>query len=494
MAGIGFELKKLFKPNSIIMKLRGASYASITTIGPMIMIIGTLFLIYYFLGYNNVFMATRELLASSLLYVFIFSLITTAPFNAVLSRYISDKIFEEQEQDILPSFYAGLTVNLIFSALPGIPFCVRLHFAGGIDPLYCLILYGAYMGLVIVFFSMLYITALKEYLKIVFAYIVGMGITFGSSLLQHLVLGVDIEYAILSSFALGFAIIAAILYGLVRAFFKENSRKYSEVFRYFKTYWRLVVINTLYILGLYVHNFIFWTTDMRIVVANSFVSAPSYDMATCIAMFLNISVMVIFVVEVETRFHDVYQDYCQAVLGSTGSEITYCKRQLFASIGKQILFVFQMQTVIMVSLYLICLVVLPRIGISTYIINITCSLAVAYMMIFTMYNLIIFIYYFNVYNLAMLTSGIFFGVTFLGTLWSSTLSTPSLFGLGPLMGAFCGFACAYLSLYHIEKNLDYYMFCTGSVTVEMVKKDWSVKEYDRTEWVMARSQPNKLDT
>ena len=53
-------------------------------------------------------------------------------------------------------------------------------------------------------------------------------------------------------------------------------------------------------LGLYVHNFIFWTTDMRLYVANTFYTHQVYDMATCLAMFTNISTMVIFTVMAET--------------------------------------------------------------------------------------------------------------------------------------------------------------------------------------------------
>ena len=95
MAGIGFELKRIFKKDSLFCALSGTVYSTIVVIGPTIIVMGTLLLLYGVLGYMNVIYAERELLSSTILYIFIFALILTAPINAVLSRYVADRIFEE---------------------------------------------------------------------------------------------------------------------------------------------------------------------------------------------------------------------------------------------------------------------------------------------------------------------------------------------------------------------------------------------------------------
>lgn len=471
MAGIGFELKKIFKKNSIIAKFRGSTYACITTIGPLILVFVTLLLIYAFLGYNNILFATKDLLSSAILYIFIFSLCTTAPFNSVLSRYVADKIFENHEEDILPSYYAALTANIAFSALIGISFSVWAVFVGKISVIFMFICYCAYIGLVIVFFSMLYLTALKEYLKISLAFFLGMLTTLILGVLFNKVFGIGVDYSIITAFAIGFLVTAVIQFSLVKGYFKENSKKYRDVFSYFKLHWKLLLTNTFYVFGLYIHNFVFWTTDLKIVVERTFVSAPTYDMATFIAMLLNISTTVIFIVQVETNFHDRYQDYCQTVMGGTGEDIKYAKHKMFEAIYKDLFFIFELQAIITIILYLIALVVLPSIGVGGIILHITASLAVAYLLIFMMYNLIIYIYYFNIYNKALMTSAIFFVVTFVGTLISKELN-PSLYGLGVLAGAFAGFAYAYFSLSDIEKNLDYYIFCSGTIAQQVVDEEW----------------------
>jgi len=477
MAGIGFELKKIFKKNSIVAKFRGSTYACITTIGPLLLVFATLMIIYILLGYNNILFATRERLSSTILYIFIFSLCTTSPFNSVLSRYVADKIFENREEDILPSYYAALGANVIFSAAFGIPFTIWGVIVGRINILYMFIAYCGYFGLVLVFFSMLYLTALKEYFKIAGAFFIGMGITVILGVVFVKIFGINVEYAIITAFGVGFLITGFLQFGLIRGYFKNNSGNYREVFSYFKLHWKLLATNAFYTLGLYVHNFIFWTTSLRIVVDSTFVSAPTYDMATFIAMMLNISTMVIFIVQVETNFHDQYQAYCQTVIGGTGEDIRYAKKNMFEAIRKEMLYIFEMQAIITIALYLVALIFLPTIGVGGMILAITAPLAVAYLLIFMMYNLIIFIFYFNVYDKAMYTAIIFFSVTFIGSLISLHL-TPNLYGLGVLAGAFSGFTYAYYSIRNIEKHLDHYIFCSGTIAPKIIDTEWGHTIFD----------------
>ena len=477
MAGIGFELKKIFRKNSVIEKLRGSAYAATITVGPMILIIVTLFLMYYFLGYSDILFSSKEILASTILYTFIFSLCTTAPGNAVISRYISDKIYENREEDILPCYYTTLTGNVVISGIIGIVFCLREYFVGGVDPLYIFSSFSAYMGLVLVFASMLFITAIKEYKKISGAFAIGLFIALIVGVSMVKLFGINTEYSIITAFAVGFLIIALGLFSVVRMYFKENSRNYSGVFVYFKIHWRLLLTNSFYTFGLYVHNFVFWTTKHQIVVAKSFVSAPVYDMATCIAMFINISTMVIFIVEVETNFHDCYQAYCQSLMGGIGEEIKYAKKEMFRSIKNELLFIIEIQIIFTISIFFITILVLPMISVGGLITSILPTLTVGYFVLFIMYGMIIFIYYFNVYNMALMTSAIFFFVAFIGSVICRSLP-PSLYGLGFLLGAFSGLTYAYYSLQKIEKNLDYYVFCKGTITTKVIEKEYGQKIYD----------------
>ena len=50
---------------------------------------------------------------------------------------------------------------------------------------------------------------------------------------------------------------------------------------------------------------------MRMVVVDSFVCNQPYDMASCLAMFTNISATIIFIARVEMYFHEKYKLYSE---------------------------------------------------------------------------------------------------------------------------------------------------------------------------------------
>lgn len=125
------------------------------------------------------------------------------------------------------------------------------------------------------------------------------------------------EYHLWNASCIGYWFLADRLSGICSdtKLFPENSGRYRRVFHYFREYWPLVLTNFLYTLGLYIHNFVFWTTDLHMVIARSFVCVTTYDMATCLAMFTNISASVIFISRVEMNFHERYKAYSEAVIG-----------------------------------------------------------------------------------------------------------------------------------------------------------------------------------
>ena len=108
MAGIGVTLNKFFEKRSLTAGLAGVAYGSCLTVAPMVVVIGVLLLLEWILGFDTLDYYTRELFSCTILYIFIFALLTAAPFNSLLSKYMQDAIFEERYQDILPCYYLGL--------------------------------------------------------------------------------------------------------------------------------------------------------------------------------------------------------------------------------------------------------------------------------------------------------------------------------------------------------------------------------------------------
>lgn len=462
MAGVGVRLNRIFSKNTITTNLIGFGYSTMISIAPMIVVIGAVILMQYFLGFSKIGYAQRELFSCTLLYIFIFSLLTASPFNAVLSRYLSDVIYNETYEDILPCYYLGLILNVIFSGLLGIPFCIWEYVVGGVDVVFIFAGYCGFMALVQVFYSMLYLSICKDYKKISFFFLVGMVFAVLLSLVLVKIFHMEVTFAMLISMDAGFLVIGSLEFALIKSYFRENSGKYKEALRYFKSYWQLVVTNFLYTAGLYVHNFVFWTTDQRMIVANSFVCATNYDMASCLAMFTNITASVIFISRVEMQFHGRYRRYSEAVIGGRGIDIETSKKRMFQQLAEELMNLVRIQFIVSVVIYLICIVLLPQFGFGGLILRIYPCLAVGYFILFIMYAAIIFLYYFNDLTGAMLTSIVFFTVTLVVSIFATDFSE-IWYGIGLVIGAFCGWAVSYFRLRRMEKNLDVHIFCNGSI-------------------------------
>lgn len=73
MAGIGVKLTNIYKKNTLTTDIIGAGYSMVVTIAPMLLVIGALMIMEYFLDFSSVGYATRELFSCTVLYIFIFS-------------------------------------------------------------------------------------------------------------------------------------------------------------------------------------------------------------------------------------------------------------------------------------------------------------------------------------------------------------------------------------------------------------------------------------
>lgn len=478
MAGIGVRLNRIFEKNTLTTNLVGFFYSTVVTVAPMFVIIINLILMEYLPDFASVGYVTRELFSCTILYTFIFSLLTASPFNAVLSRYMSDVIYEERYQDILPCYHIGMLLNIGLSCLLGIPFCLWEHFVGKVPTAYVFCGFCGYISLVLVFYSMIYLSICKDYQRISQYFFFGMLVAFVLALILHFILKWETTWSMLFSLTIGFFVTATLENALIRRYFVRNSNHYRPVLQYFRKYWKLIFTNFLYILGLYIHNFVFWTTDMRMEIAKSFVCNQPYDMASCLAMFTNISATIIFIARVEMNFHEKYKLYSEAVIGGKGADIDNAKKRMFRQLSSELMTLARLQFIISVVVYLICVILLPGEGFSGMTLKIYPSLAVGYFILFLMYAEIIFLYYFDDLTGAIWTAIVFCLVTWIGSLIATHLPV-IWYGAGVIAGAFAGWSVAYARLRWVEKNMDRHVFCRGNLIPQGKGKRPSGMVYER---------------
>ena len=220
--------------------------------------------------------------------------------------------------------------------------------------------------------------------------------------------------------------------------------------------------NFLYTFGLFAHNFVFWTHPWQLIVVNTYVCNQPYDMATCIAMFTNISASTFFISRVEMHFHEHYADYMNAVIGGKLDTIEKAKNRMFRTLANQLLTLVRLQFCISIVIFLLANILLPIMGCSGITMQIYSLMAVGYFMSFLYYSLMLYLYYFNDLSGAAISALIFAVVTVAGSLISMHLPV-IWYGLGFTLASLAAFTYSYFRLRWIEKRLDHFIFCRGSI-------------------------------
>lgn len=468
MAGIGFELKRLFKKEGVFSTVFAGIHATAVTIGPTLIVIIALNIMYMLPPYIEMAYRDREVLSSTILYVFIFSLILASPINIILSRYMADKIYEEEYSTIFTSVETGGILIAICVAVLGIPFGCAMYFIGDLPLYYVFVSYLFFAGLSFTFYYMTFITVLKEYGKITYSFL--------GSLLTGILVVIALVYlfdvaivdAILFGLTISFALIAMLLLVFIKKTFRTHSNNFKELFQYIKKDKWLIMANMFYIWGLYIHNFVFWfLSDYKIIVVNVFISAPDYDMATYLAMLSNISILVIFVVNVETKFHTAYKAYCESIIGAAGKDIRRAKQKMIETLRKETIYIVQLQIIVNIIVYIAALVVLPKIGIEGVILSMYPVLSVGYMILYLVQCLMIYLFYLDDARGAAFVGAVFLIGTFLGSLVTVDMP-PVLAGLGVVFGASCGFTAAFFRIRYMLIHLDRHVYGRDKI-VKQVK-------------------------
>lgn len=143
--------------------------------------------------------------------------------------------------------------------------------------------------------------------------------------------------------------------------FPDNSEEYRRVFVYFKRYWHLILIN-FYIPWDCLFIILYFGNRYGNASGKTFVCNQPYDMATCLAMFTNLSASVIFISRVEMYFHERYKAYADAVFGGRGLDIQNTRKRMFRQLGSELMTLIRLQFIISVVIYLIFVIFLPRMG------------------------------------------------------------------------------------------------------------------------------------
>lgn len=368
MAGIGFELKRLFDKSGLVNKAKAYTYSSLVTIGPMLSCIALISIVQWLLvEYDgSVSFLDRELFLACVVYAFTFSYIATNLTTMFITRTISDFIYQGYYGALLPSFHGSLMLNY---AIGGVPALIVLAFAD-MTLAAKVALYVFYMTLITIWTQTIFITAMKDFRKIGNSFVIGAVVSLGSVVCSLELLELYSLSAVLFAIDIGFAVTAALLFVQIERFYKTDKSKDKEMrisnfafFAYIRKYPSLLAIGGLTVLGLYSHQFIQWMGPSGRLVGNSFRLAPEYDIAVYYAFISAIPSLIMFVVSLETFFYEKFRSYYNAIL-TRGSiaEINAAKRDIQQVVAQQLTMIMGVQLFFSIVAIALGIRFLPYIG------------------------------------------------------------------------------------------------------------------------------------
>lgn len=462
MAGIGFELKKLYRADTGVFRTVGAmGYSVFTTIGPTLLVVAALVVTNLLLQRWGVSEAEKMTFAGCTLYCFVGALVISSAFDAALSRYVADCLFSREEAKIRPAFQGAAAMFALLYGLAGGAFALLLRFKSGLDAHYCLMVYLLLVGVGLTFTLSVFVTAIKAYRRITLAYLIGVLLIIGVGLLCYHLLRLPIGHSMITGFAAGFLSIVLQLFLFLHMAFPTGEGSRLAFLGAIRSRKLLLLSGTFYILGLYVHNAVFWFgSELQVAAAGLIYCAPAYDMASFLAMLTSVSAMVIFVVRVETSFYPHYKAYCEAALGQSLSGIRLAREKMVRTLVNEVYFVGELQFIITVVLISLAVTFLPLIGIAGLTLDLYPILALGYYAVFMMHLLMIFLYYFDDQAGAALVGLLFFALSLLGTLLTRRLGI-NYYGLGLVISALLCWVAAFLRLRAVLSSVDQRMFCRG---------------------------------
>lgn len=305
MAGIGFELKKLFEKKGILNSVKAYGYATVICSGPMLLGVILLLGIMYLCARSGVDSHSKELLICMITYTLLASITVTSLFSMVITRFTADMLYEEKKSAVLPSFWGS---SAIMMTIGSVLWAIFLLFSGA--NLICSILMFIFFNeMIIVWNAMSYLTAIKDYKGIFLSYFVAIVVIFVLGfILTNLFKSYIIEMLLLSV-TVGYGIMVIWNLMLLHKYFPKSDVGAFIFLEWMDEYLYLALSGFFINLGMFSHLVIMWFSKVGIKVHGLFYGAPEHDVPALLAFVTTLITTVNFVVSVEVKFYGKYRNH-----------------------------------------------------------------------------------------------------------------------------------------------------------------------------------------
>lgn len=460
MAGIGFELKKIFEKKGILNIVQGYGYAGIVCAGPMILgmvlLLGLRFLgIAAGLSEHEV-----ELLNVMITYTLLISLIVTNTFSLVSVRYVADQLYLDKEDRVLPSFWGSVSIMLILGT---IGYGIFLLFSG-VSLTYQVLCLVFFAELILVWTEINYLTIIKDYKGIMLAFLVGVLASFASGAL-FIVMRMEVITALLFAICIGYGILSIWYYVLLAKYLPQGACSSMHFLRWYDKYPLLLLLGFSLSIGLYGHIIIMWNSSLRQDIEGVFRVATEYDVPALLAILSIIVTTVSFVTSVEVNFYPKYRNYFSLYNdGGSYVDIEQAGREMRSTLIQELTYTYTKQFFTTIVFILGGTMLLPQLGMGMNedMLGIYRVLCIGYAFYAAGNCSMMIQLYFSDIKGATIS-----GVAFMLTSCIATALIKYLpikyYGIGFLIGGLVYLAVSLFLLWRYLKNIMYHVLCSQPI-------------------------------
>ncbi|MBO5742922.1 MAG: exopolysaccharide Pel transporter PelG [Clostridia bacterium] len=464
MAGIGFELKKLFNKKGILNSAKAYGYATVICSGPMLLGVILLLGIMFLCKYAGVDTLRRELLICMISYTLLASIMATSFFSMIITRFTADMLYEEKKSAVLPSFWGSSTIIMtIGSAL----WLLFLIFSGA-NLLCCVLMFIFFNEMIIVWNAMSYLTAIKDYKGIFLSYLVSILVIFILGFILILIFKSHVIEMLLLSVTVGYGVMVIWNLVLLYKYFPKSDVGAFVFLDWTDEYLYLALSGFFVNLGMFSHLVIMWFSRVGVKVHGLFYGAPQHDVPALLAFMTTLITTVNFVVSVEVNFYGKYKNH-YSLYNDKGTikDILQAEKEMLDTLKTEMLYTAIKQllcTALFIAAGGYLLDVLP-LGFNEMMRGYFRTLCVGYGLYAVGNMTMLILLYFTDYEGAFFASGIFASASIVFSL-ISLLFPQVYYGFGFLLSSMAFLTAGILRLDYFTKRLPYYILAVQPLVSE----------------------------
>lgn len=310
MAGIGFELRRLSRQQSLTALVGALGHAAVIAAGPWLFTIVSLATITLFTE-QVAGLATLATFRAVIIYAFAVSLVLTAPVTIVATRLVADALWLKKSERVRPLLFGAYVVSIAFVSAGVAVLAVYFR----MPPALGSALLAASLTVALIWVALSFCGAVRDYRGVTIAFAVGLltSVLFATAAAVRGLGATWIAWGFVSGLALTFLLLTMRVLETFPGRLDRPELGFEMILGGFGAYRHLALGALVGTAAVWIDKWIFWFSPIGETVKGGLVHAPLYDSAMFIASLVIIPALSVFVVQLETAFFERYQHYFSTI-------------------------------------------------------------------------------------------------------------------------------------------------------------------------------------